>query len=250
MSGHMTLSKSEVKRINALKIKKYRSIEGLFIAEGQKIILDLIQSGYFPVYLFATEAHIPVFTNFNLQDIRMISISDLEKISCLKQSSGCLAVFKIPSVVSSIQTKDWVLAVDNIQDPGNLGTIIRIADWFGIPHVVCSEGTVDAFNPKVIQATMGSIAHVQVHYYTLNEWFTTLPSSKPVYAGLLDGQDISQISFTIPGVILIGNEGNGISTNLLPFITQPVYIPKLGKAESLNAGVAAGIIASFALLKH
>lgn len=246
----MMLSKSDIKRINALKIKKYRNIEGQFVAEGQKIILDLIQAGLSPEILVVTKIFESVFNDIAPHTLRIVSDEDLSKISSLKQAPGCLAVFKVPTPPKNIPINSWILATDNIQDPGNLGTLIRIADWFGIKNVLCSDDTVDAYNPKVIQATMGSIAHVHIHYYPLKEWLEQQVPQRKIYAGLLDGTDIRSVSFAEPGILLIGNEAKGISSELLPYISQAVHIPKLGDAESLNASVAAGIIASFALLSR
>lgn len=245
----MPLSKSDIKKINALKIKKYRGIERKFIVEGQKNIHEIINAGFVPELLVVTTMFEKDFISVSSDKIiKLATEEEMSKISSLKQAPGCLAVFHMPKISDQIPTDTWVLATDNIQDPGNLGTLIRIADWFGIKYVVCSEDTVDAYNQKVVQSTMGSIAHVEVHYKSLQEWLSEQPQRK-VYAGLLDGKDIRQVSFTEKGVILIGNESKGISDDLLPFVTDSVWIPKLGDAESLNAGVAAGIIASFALLR-
>ncbi|MCO5233507.1 MAG: RNA methyltransferase [Chitinophagales bacterium] len=241
------LTKSDIKKINALKIKKYRVIENQFIAEGQKIILDLMHAGLKINLLVCLKTLLPAFEGIHLQNIKIAKEEELDKISSLKQSPGCLAIFDIPKFQKESTHSGWVLATDNIQDPGNLGTLIRIADWFGIEKILCSEDTVDAYNPKVVQATMGSIARVQIHYHSLKSWFENHPQTK-VYAGLLNGEDIRTIEFKEPGVILIGNEAKGISNELLPYVTQAVWIPKLGQAESLNASVAAGIMVSFALL--
>lgn len=241
------LTKSDIKKINALKIKKYRVIENQFIAEGQKIILDLIHAGLNLNLLVCTDVLKSTFDNINFQEIKIAKEEEMNKITSLKHSPGCLAIFDIPQLKENISAEEWVLATDNIQDPGNLGTLIRIADWFGIRNILCSEDTVDAYNTKVIQATMGSIARVHIHYCSLKDWFEQNPQ-KMVYAGLLNGEDIRTIQFKEPGVLLIGNEAKGISDELLPYITQAVFIPKLGNAESLNASVAAGIMVSFALL--
>jgi TrmH family RNA methyltransferase len=245
----MILSKSDIKRINALKIKKYRVIEKQFVAEGQKIILDLIQIGLIPELLVTTKLQQSLFNHIDSKKLRISSDEDLQKISSLKQAPGCLAIFNIPEPTEEIPTQSWILATDDIQDPGNLGTLIRIADWFGIKYIVCSLETVDAYNSKVVQATMGSIGRVQIHYVDLEEFFRTNPERK-IYAGVLEGQDIREINFTEPGILLIGNESKGIDQNLMPYVSDPVFIPKLGEAESLNAGVAAGIMVSFALLSR
>lgn len=242
------MSRSEFKKVNSLKIKKYRHIEGLFIAEGEKIINDLISSSFELDLLIVTDLCKNSFFNIDKDKIRSINDIQADKLTALKNPPGCLATFKIPTTNQQPLQTDWVLATDFIQDPGNLGTLIRIADWFGIPYVVCSEDTVDAYNPKVVQASMGSIARVKILYKNLEEWFSE--EKRNVYAGTLDGEDIRQIDFNEAGVLLIGNEANGISERLHKHITHSVFIPKKGGAESLNASVAAGIMASFAFLKH
>ncbi|HUH73124.1 MAG TPA: RNA methyltransferase [Chitinophagales bacterium] len=245
----MVLSKSDIKRINALKIKKYRVIEKQFVAEGQKIILDLIQIGLIPELLVTTKLQESLFNHIDSNKLRIASEEDLQKISSLKQSPGCLAIFNTPEPTEEIPNESWILATDDIQDPGNLGTLIRIADWFGIRYIVCSIETVDAYNSKVVQATMGSIGRVQIHYVDLEDFFKKNPTRK-IYAGVLDGRDIRDINFAEPGILLIGNESKGIDKSLMSYVSDPVLIPRLGEAESLNAGVAAGIMVSFALLSR
>jgi TrmH family RNA methyltransferase len=243
------LSKNDIKRVNSLKIKKYRSIEGVFIAEGPKIIPEFINAGWKCEFIATTEAHLPIFSDQNQLNIKIIDEEILSKISALQHPQGCLGVFeiKIPSLIPD--SNRWSLVLDGIQDPGNLGTLIRIADWFGMQGIFCSEDTVDIYNPKVIQATMGSAARIPVQYGSLETLFTQ-NASIPVYGGLLEGTPIQEANMHTPGFLLIGNEGNGIRPHILPFITQAITIPKLGEAESLNAGVAAGIMAGFACLKH
>ncbi len=207
-----------------------------------------MKSGFIPEFLVLhSEADISLFA-VESEKIRIANSQDFSKISALKHPSGSLGVFKLPKNKSRIPNDRWILAADFIQDPGNLGTLIRIADWFGITHIVCSENTVDAYNPKVVQATMGSLARVRVEYRSLPEWIKD--SGQKVYAGTLDGKDIRKVDFSEPGILLIGNEGSGISEELLPLVTESVFIPKFGQAESLNASVAAGIISAFVFLKH
>lgn len=240
-------SKSEIKRLNALKIKKYRHSEGLFVAEGPKILHDFLISGHIPEKVYHTEQHSHAFGNLPDKVAQLVTDEELRKVSSLMQPQGCLAVFRIPPV-RPVSENGWIMALDNIQDPGNMGTLIRIADWFGIRDVCCSEDTVDSYNPKVVQASMGSLARIQIHQVDLAAW---LPASgRPVFGGMLDGEDIRKIEFPENGILLIGNEGSGIRKELLPHIHQGVMIPRLGQAESLNAGVAAGIMAAFALLSR
>jgi TrmH family RNA methyltransferase len=234
-------SKSEIKSLNALKIKKYRHSEGLFIAEGPKILHDFLLSGHIPEKVYYTEQYNEAFKELPESVLQLVTEDELKRVSSLMQPQGCLAVFRIPQY-NEIHESGWIMALDNIQDPGNMGTLIRIADWFGINDIVCSEDTVDCYNPKVVQATMGSLARIKIHYKELSNW---LPhSQRKVFGGVLDGVDIRQIKFPEKGILLIGNEGNGISEELLPFIHQGITIPRLGQAESLNAGVAAGIMAA------
>jgi len=240
------ISKSEIKRLNALKIKKYRSIHGEFVVEGPKVLNDFLSAGMMPEMLFHTEKVDPEKNFGRKVNSTLISEEELLKISSLQHPQGCLAVFKIPEPIGEITSEGWIMMTDNIQDPGNLGTLIRIADWFGIEDFICSEDTVDCYNPKVIQASMGSLARVNVRYLPIQEWLSE--TDLPVYAGLLDGDDIRNARFNEKGILLIGNEGKGIRAELLPYITHKVTIPKLGGAESLNAAVAGGIMAAFALL--
>lgn len=241
------LSKNDIKRVNSLKIKKYRSIEGFFIAEGPKIIPEFLKAGWKCDFIATTEAHLPIFSHQNQYAVKVIDDDTLSKISALQHPQGCLGVFEIKKAALLPDPQRWMLALDGIQDPGNLGTLIRIADWFGMQGVYCSEDTVDVYNPKVIQATMGSAARIPVHYSSLETLFTQ-HNQIPVYGGLLNGTPIQEANLQTLGFLLIGNEGNGIREKILPFITQAITIPRLGEAESLNAAVAAGIMAGFACL--
>jgi RNA methyltransferase, TrmH family len=243
------LSKSEIKRLNALKIKKYRVSEGLFIAEGLKILVDFIDSGMHPEMIYYSDASmLPLFKQTDTRKCRLISEESLTKVSSHKSPQGCLGVFSIPEASEEVPLDEWIFLLDNIQDPGNMGTIIRIADWFGIKYIVCSPDTVDAFNAKVVQSCMGSLARVNMLYTDLESFMAD--KKRPVYAGLLNGTDIRTVEFKKPGALLIGNEGNGVRDTLLTYIDHPLMIPRLGGAESLNAGVAAGIMAAWALLQH
>lgn len=244
----MSLSKSAIKQIKSLKIKKYREIEKQFVAEGRKIVDDLIQSGLKLNKLIVTESF--DLTSINVDESRIFVCSEKEMsvLSSFRNAPGILAVFDIPETRREVSDDSYVLALDRINDPGNLGTLIRIADWFGIRDIVLSDETADAYNPKVVQASMGSIARVRLHYLNLKEWLENQVGKRDIYAGVLDGKDIRTVKFQRNGILVIGSESHGLSEELLPFITQGVLIPRLGSAESLNASVAAGIIAAFACL--
>lgn len=291
------LSKNQLKLINSLKLKKYRKIKRLFFAEGVKLVNDILCSSIKVKSIFATVQWISDNSNlYNNPDINRdkniifkINEDELNKISSLSSPNQVLAIFEIPqyeidykSVFSRLS-----LALDNIKDPGNLGTIIRIADWFGIENIFCSPETVDAYNPKVIQATMGSISKVKVHYIDLVDLILRLKTyieksvgslqkavsnnnckmqtancklfeSFPIYgtfprqAGTsLEGDNIYTKSLTHKGLILLGNESDGISENLRKYITTKLYIPAYPissemqtKPESLNVAVTAGIVCS------
>jgi len=238
------ISKNDIKRIKQLELKKYRQREGLFVAEGPKVVGDLIMSGYSPESIFATEEWIKTNTNLNgrIANLRIISSDELRKISFLQHPQHVIAIFPIPDGQQVSQPQGLCLALDGIQDPGNLGTIIRIADWFGIRNIYCSSDTVDAWNPKVIQATMGSIAHVHISYCDLHE--TLAHTQLPVYGTLLDGTDIYSQELSDDGIIVMGNEGNGISDSIRKLVNHRLLIPSYNtgdSAESLNVAIATAI---------
>ncbi|MBK9328049.1 MAG: RNA methyltransferase [Sphingobacteriales bacterium] len=230
------LSQPEIKHINALKIKKYRHKYSEFIAEGDKIIKELIDEGLEVVNIYTLQ------NNFSLNDrrIKIVNEPDLKKITALTQPHQSLAVFKIPTHKMTVQKNEWVLLLDDIQDPGNMGTIIRTCDWFGIHKIICSNGCVDAFNPKVVQASMASVGRVQIIENDLEKIIAE--HKLPVYGAVLDGKNYHSQDFSQKGAILIGNEGHGIREDLLSKITFPITIPKNGKAESLNAAIATALI--------
>ena len=235
------LSKNEAKYIQSLSHKKFRQDSGLFIAEGVKLIDELLKSSFKIKKLYATDDWEPVASGD--YDLVRVSAEELRKISLLQTAHQVLALVEEPAEGPLPDLSgQLVLALDGIQDPGNMGTLIRIADWFGIHTILASEDTVDCFNPKVVQSSMGSIFRVKLHYTDLKE---CLSSAKiPVYGALLEGKPVYLIDRPEQGVLLIGNESKGIQPALKPFITHPVNIPRIGEAESLNAAVAAGIILS------
>lgn len=240
------LSKSKAKYIQSLGHKKQRDQDGIFIAEGPKIISELLS--YVPqdvkeLYAVASwiQANPAIAANMQVTEV---SGEELGRISQLKTPNEVLAVVRQFETTDTISVKGKVtIVLDTIQDPGNLGTIIRIADWFGINTVVCSHDSADVYNPKVVQSTMGSIARVQVFYTNLNEWLEQ-QLGVPVYACTLGGNDIATMNPISEGVILIGNESKGIHEDLLIMAGERISIPRKGKAESLNAAVALGIVLS------
>jgi TrmH family RNA methyltransferase len=235
------LSKNELKYIQSLCQKKQRQEEGLFIAEGAKLVDELLQSHYPIKKIYALQS----WADTHKLPVAVTTVTDieLEKISSLQTPNQVLAVVEQKMPSSDPQpVNELTLVLDGIQDPGNLGTIIRIADWFGIKQIVASADTVELYNPKVIQSTMGSFTRVQVWYRSLPEFLAT--AKIPVYGALLNGKNMHNEPPVTEGLLVIGNEAKGISKELLPFISHPITIPRLGGAESLNAAVAAGIIVS------
>ncbi len=235
------LSINEIKHINALKIKKYRNKYNEFIAEGKKVITELIQNQFICKQLYIDEIHQNKLEFPDNINIKTIQEADFKKISNQKNPSNILAIFEKPTQKTIQKIDNWLIALDNIQDPGNLGTIIRIADWFGIDTIVCSEGCVDAYNSKTIQASMASIANVKIIETDLIDFFRQ-HSKTPIFGATLNGTNYNAIDFPKQGILLIGNEGNGIQEDLYPYIHQKITIPKFGKAESLNAAIATSII--------
>lgn len=232
------LSKNQIKLVRSLELKKNRKRENLFVAEGPKVVGDLLRTGYRPHTIFSTAPR---------ADAQLVTEEELRHISFLQHPQEVLAIFEIPVAPQpSPVSQQLSLALDGIQDPGNLGTIIRIADWFGIGTIYCSPETADVYNPKVVQATMGSIAHVSVTYCDLVELLST--AQCPVYGTLLDGDDIYQQPLTPHGIIVMGNEGNGISQAVRPLITNRLLIPNFNSAtetaESLNVAIATAITCS------
>jgi len=239
------VSRSQLKYIQSLGQKKYRDEAGVFVAEGPKLVKELIQSKNVElVQIFAlnewVERNVDLLTSVT---VATISETELERISQLKTPNNVLAIAKKFEANEPGIKERVSLVLDTIQDPGNLGTIIRIADWFGISQIICSDDCADMYNSKVVQATMGSIARVNVFYTDLAVWLK-LRSDVRIYAAMLDGKDVTKMSAIREGLIIIGNESVGIDQELLQFANEKVSIPRKGSAESLNAAVATGIILS------
>jgi TrmH family RNA methyltransferase len=244
------LSKSQIKFIKSLELKKYRKSEGLFVAEGPKVVGDLLEAGWTPHSIFATADY-----QYPGVCTQTVTLSELQRISFLQHPQKVLATFLIPSQKQIAPSLDKLtLALDGVQDPGNLGTIIRIADWFGIDTVYCSNDTADVYNPKVVQATMGSLAHMSIIYSDLEELFDHLPGNYPVYGTLLDGNDIYKEELSTNGMIVMGNEGNGISETIRRRVTHRLLIPNFNSnrqsAESLNVAIATAITCSEFMRRH
>lgn len=242
----MAISKNKIKQISLLHQKKHREEQALFIVEGEKTVAELLEQDLFQIQTIVALPEWVASYQEKLRSttIEVLSVSsgDLERVSALKTPNKVLAVVsKTNTPIPQQLNKQLCLVLDNLQDPGNLGTIIRIADWFGIEHIFCSEGSVELYNPKVLQATVGSFLRVQVHYLPLAELFEQFPQ-KPRYGAVLQGEDIRKSALAIDAFLLIGNEGKGLSEGIASYITQPISIPRFGAAESLNAAVATGIL--------
>ena len=243
------ISKNKLKYIRSLELKKNRTKEGKFVAEGHKVVEELLLRQPASLIVATQEwlqgKHIDAAT-----EIIEVTDEELKKVSFLQHPQQVLAVFSLrnASGYSEVDTSVLNLALDGVQDPGNLGTIIRIADWFGIEHIYCSQDTVDAYNPKVIQATMGSIARVSVEYGDLYNLLKTLPDGTPIYGTLLDGDNIYQDALENRGIIVMGNEGKGITPQIKELVNHRLLIPNYPEgretAESLNVAIATAITCS------
>lgn len=252
------LSKSKIKLINSLKRKKYRQINRLFTAEGSKLVLELLNSDFRVKMLVALKSYIESVQAEsarqgegllkNAAEVIAVSDNELKKVSSLTAPQKVLAVAEIPDrKIDNAEIKNGLsLALDDIRDPGNLGSIIRTADWFGIRNVFCSQTCVDVYNPKVIQSTMGAITRIKVHYtelaQLLDKWSTK--SNYEIYGSFLKGENIYGASLTNRGMLVLGNESRGISASLKPYISRSLYIPHRGRTESLNVAAAAAVICS------
>jgi TrmH family RNA methyltransferase len=242
------LSKSRIKYIQSLHHKKFRDEEAAYIAEGTKVVTELLQSGKFickqlialPQWVHENEANI---TKYYAGEITEVKDFELEKISALSSPNQVIAIFEKAKGEVVTVTGKITLVLDTIQDPGNLGTIIRIADWFGVSSIICSVSSADVYNPKVVQSTMGSLSRVTIIYTDLKEWLSKNKQIK-IYAAALKGNTINTIKNITEAIIVIGNESKGISDELLQLADEKITIPKIGEAESLNAAVATGIILS------
>lgn len=245
------LSNNQLKHIRSLHLSKFRKEYRLFLAEGPKLVEELLNSRYTLDMLLATESWIRKHGSQlpEMLEVLQVSNKELERISTLKTPNDVVAVVQMPEKKPEPVDagSELVLVLDEIRDPGNMGTMIRTADWFGIPQIICSPGCVEQYNPKVVQASMGSVARVDVLYLDLPAFFSELGKSIPVYGALLEGKNMYTEHLTPHGYLVVGSESHGISKKLLSHITKPLSIPVFQQrkgihAESLNASVAAAIL--------
>jgi len=236
------LSKSRIKLITSLKQKKYRNQHQLFVVEGLKTIKEFLNSNYTLAFLYTTQ----LFDTVTADNQLLITEKELQQISFLKNTNSALAIFKMNSE-TIIKTSALVVALDNVRDPGNLGTIIRLCDWFGVTQLICNTETVDCYNPKVVQATMGSLTRVQVNYTHLEEYLQN-QKEMPIYGAFMDGDNIyTTTTLKKEGILVLGNEANGISETIEKLITHSISIPRFGAlkaTESLNVAMATSILLS------
>ena len=242
------LSKNKIKYIRSLEMKKFRSEYQTFVAEGNKMVNDMLHIFECELLLakpswMATQGDIPA------KELLVADEEDIRKVSFLKTPQDVLAVFKRPDehIEDADPAMQLILALDGIQDPGNLGTIIRLADWFGIRHIVCSTDTVDAFSPKTVQATMGALSHVHIHYTDLEAYLAAQTAREiPVYGAFLDGENMYHKDLSETGILVMGNEGNGIRPETASHINQKLFIPNYPQgeetSESLNVAIATAIV--------
>ncbi len=235
------ISKSHIKLIKSLQQKKFRDELNLFVVEGEKMVQESLQwKSEYLVDLYHTSDSIIGEKQFESKNPNLITEQELKQISSLQTPNKSLAVFRKWS--NSAEKLPFYIALDGVQDPGNMGTIMRLADWFGVKKILCSKETVDCFNPKVVQSTMGAIFRIEVEYVDLAKTFESL--NLPVFGALLEGENIYSKSMKPNGILLLGNEGKGITENLQKSINFPISIPRFGEAESLNVSTAGAILLS------
>lgn len=233
------LTKAEIQLYRSLGDKRERDTHGLFVAEGAKLVGEIVQS---PLHI------VRLMTTTNFPNAEQISVKDMERISQLKTPTDTFAVVEKPhyDLGTAHPESNLILALDGVQNPGNVGTIIRLADWFGIRDIVCSTDSADCFNPKVVQATMGAILRVRVHYANLKEYFDTIPSGTPIYGTFLEGNNLYSTSLENRGVIVMGSEGRGVSAEVAQKVTNKLFIPPYPAdsqtSESLNVAIATAVI--------
>lgn len=239
------IPKQQVKFINSLQYKKYRRKEQAFLVEGDKCVEELFNSEFETLIIAGTAVylrqHQKIFQNHKGTTFE-VTEEELQRTGTLKTNKSVIAVARIKESPLFVIENEYVLALDGLQDPGNLGTIIRIADWYGIKKILASENTVDFYNPKVIHASMGSFTRVKINYCDLNSFLGNSSLMVKKYGTFLDGDNIHAIKMKVPAIIVVGNEAKGISDELAGKIDQKINIPKIGGAESLNAAIATAIV--------
>ena len=247
------LSKAEIKRLNRYKQSKFRNQDELFVVEGEKMLEELLQSNYEIHSIYATKQWIEknkeIISQKKITNLLFeASQEDLEKITLLSTPNQVYSLVKMPKQHSEKTPKGLTIALDGIKDPGNLGTIIRLADWFAIENIICSEDCVDIYNPKTVQSTMGSIFRVKVEYTNLKSFLENLPKNYPIYASIVEGgENIYEKHFKEDSILIIGSESHGISQEIQQYVNQKITIPRFRtdkKPESLNASIATAIMIS------
>ncbi len=237
----MSLSKNHIKLITSLQQKKYRQKYNLFVVEGIKVVNELLKSSFVLEKLFSTETVFPIISS----DKKVaITINELKKVSQLKTPNKVLGLFRIP-LEKNIKTSGLIVVLDTINDPGNLGTIIRLCDWFGVEQLICSADTVDCYNQKVVQASMGSLTRIQINYVDLANFLSE--AKQPVFIADMDGENIYKKKLPKEAILILGNEANGISSEVKKVATDVVSIPRFGNGqqiESLNVATATAILLS------
>jgi TrmH family RNA methyltransferase len=241
------LSKNRIKYINALKIKKYRQLHQSFIVEGAKSVLELLNSDYQIEFILATSDFQQKYSSILIEhntNIESVTLKELEGLGSYQTNDSCLAVVKIKEEVVLVpDANEFVLLLDDVRDPGNLGTIIRIADWYGITKIVCSSDTADVYNPKVIASSKGSFTRVNLYYTDLAAYISEYGAGKMVIGAFLGGSSLYDFDFPkAGGFIVMGNESKGIGQSVEEKVTHKVTIPRVGETESLNVGIATAVI--------
>ncbi len=229
-----SLSKNKIKLVRSLQRKKYRDQHDMFILEGAKSVMEAIHNHPDLVEFVVCSDDSKILH----REHYFLAEDELKKLSGLASGTGWIAVLKKP-VIEDVN-EDFTVVLDGVQDPGNLGTIIRTCDWFGINRIVCSKDTVDCFNEKAVQSTMGSIFRVQVNYTDLEQYLSSF--DQPIYGALMEGESVFEGNFEAKGALVLGNEGNGVRKEIKSLITHPLHIPGKGNAESLNVAIAGGIL--------
>ncbi len=240
MSQYKVITKNQLKLVRSLSQKKQRKAHGLFLVQGEKNVLELVQSQLQVKHVFATTEFLAEHAqDLSQYDCAEASLDDLTKVSTLVSNNAAIAVVEIP-LTQAPEAQGLMIALDGVSDPGNLGTIIRLADWYGIKHIVASTDCADPYNPKTISATMGSFGRVQVTQLDLPEYLETC--NLPVYGAFLNGESVHKTEFSPEGILLMGSESHGVREEAEKFVTNKITIPAFGGAESLNVAMATGII--------